>query len=385
MACPGSKLSPMRIVYTVLDGQLAGGQVICGEMMLAARATGHEVCLVSPTHGEFTRMLESESVPIMLMPMARTFHFHRAVQFARFLKSWRADLVHSHAAVTGAILARLAAVIAGVPLISHVHIENKFSEVPWIRKMQVWVDNFTARLAAEIVAISEHTRRSLIDQGISPQRVRVIRNGVNVDGDANGKAAARARAELGIEGDEPVVGTVARLCPVKGQRELILAAHEIRNKCVEAKFIILGEDLEFNGNYRNELEQLAGQLGLDGCVQFFGFRHNAAVLMHAFELFVLPSWIEGLPVTILEAMAAGKPVVATPVGGVPELVVEGVTGLLVPPRAPERLARAILDLLQQPDVAQEMGRNGRNRVRQHYSQRRMLTQVLSLYETFARQ
>jgi len=89
-------------------------------------------------------------------------------------------------------------------------------------------------------------------------------------------------------------------------------------------------------------------------------------------------------VTILEAMAAGKPVVATPVGGVPELVVEGVTGLLVPPRAPERLARAILDLLQQPDVAQEMGRNGRNRVRQHYSQRRMLTQVLSLYETFAR-
>jgi len=372
----------VRIVYTVLNGHLAGGQVICGQIMLAARAAGHQVCLVTPSHGEFTELLESESVPIVLMPMARTFHFHRARQFARFLKNWRADLVHCHAAVPGTILARLGAKLAGVPLISHVHIENKFSDVRWVRVLQVWLDNLTARLAVEIVAISEDTRRSLMRQGISSEKIRVICNGVVVSSDANRNAADRARNALGVEGDGPVVGTVARLCPVKGQREFILAAGQITVEFPNATFVIIGQDLEFDGHYRHELGQLVRQLGLDGQLRFVGFKRDAARLMYAFDLFVLPSWIEGLPVTILEAMAAGKPVVATTVGGVPELVLEGETGLLVPPRDSQRLAEAITKLLQQPDAARCMGESGRERVRREFSQKKMLDQTMALYRHY---
>ena len=370
----------MRIVYTVLNGRLAGGQVICREVMLAARSAGHQVCLVTPSNGEFTEMLEAESVPIVQLPMARTFHFHRAWQFGRFLQAWRADLVHCHAGVAGSILARLGAKLAGVPLISHVHIENKFNDVLWIRRMQVWLDNMTTHLTDEIVAISEDTRRSLIRQGISSRKVRVIRNGIRVDIDANGKNVEWARAALGIKGVGLVVGTVARLCPVKGQREFILAAGQVRNKFPDATFMIVGEDLEFDGNYRAELERLSERLGLDGYVQFVGFRRDASRLMHAFDLFVLPSWIEGLPVTILEAMAAGKPVIATPVGGVAELVVDGETGLLVPPRDPERLAQTITAMLQTPVVARRMGSKGFERVRQQFSQGEMVGQVMGLYE-----
>lgn len=373
----------MRIVYTVLNGHLAGGQVICGKIMLAARAAGHEVCLVSPSRGEFIEMMETKSVPIVFMPMERTFHLHRAWQFARFLKTWRADLVHSHAAVTGAILARLGAKLAGVPLISHVHIENKFSGVPWIRKIQVWLDNLTARLTAELVAISEHTRSSLIDQGISSQEIRVIRNGVSVKEYANCKSAELARASLGIEdGAGPLVGTVARLCPVKGQREFILAAAQVHNQFLNAKFVIVGDDLEFNGEYRCDLERLVRQLGTADFVDFTGYKPDAAMLMYAFDLFVLPSWIEGLPVTIMEAMAAGKPVVATPVGGVPELVLEGETGLLVPPRDHNRLAQAITKLLQHPDAAKRMGDRGRERVRREFSQEKMLDETMALYSYY---
>jgi len=372
----------MRVVYTVLNGHLAGGQVICGEVMLATRNAGHEVLLVTPSLGEFTDLLKPESVPIVQLPMARTYHLHRAWQFARLLKAWRADLVHCHSAVTGSILARLGAKMAGVPCLNHVHIENKFSDLPWIRTIQVWLDNLTACFADEIVAISEHTRRSLIGQGLPSHKIRVIRNGISVVADANGKAANRARAVLGIEGAGPVVGTVARLCPVKGQREYILAAQQIRNEFPEAMFAIIGEDIEFDGYYRHELERLARHLGLDDRVQFFGFRRDAAQLIHGFDVFVLPSWIEGLPVTVLEAMAAGKPVVATSVGGVPELVVEGETGLLVPPRDPERLAEAIAELLHHPDVARRMGTNGCARVREHFSQSEMLKQVMALYEAY---
>ena len=125
--------------------------------------------------------------------MDRTFHFHRAWQFARFLKQWRADLVHCHAAVTGSILARFGAKMASVPLISHVHIENKFSELSWVRRVQVWLDNLSAHLTDEIVAISEDTRSSLISQGISSYKVRVIPNGVSVSDDTDGKSVDWAR------------------------------------------------------------------------------------------------------------------------------------------------------------------------------------------------
>ena len=370
----------MRIVYTVLNGHLAGGQVICGKIMLAARDAGHQVLLVTPSHGEFTKMLESHAVPVLQLPMARTFHFDRAWEFSRVLRAWRADLVHCHAAVTGAILARIGARLASVPLISHVHIENKFSDITWVRRVQVWLDNLTVGLTDEIVAISEDTRRSLILQGMSSEKVRVIYNGVNVDEEANGRVAQQAWDVLGIEGDGPVVGTVARLCPVKGQREFLQAAQQVRKEFPRTTFTIIGDDLEFDGNYRKELERLSRQLGLDNSVQFVGFRHDAPTLMHAFDVFVLPSSIEGLPVTILEAMAARKPVVATRVGGVPELVVEGETGLLVPPRDPERLSQAIIDLLQDPDVARCMGIRGRERVRQYFSQEKMLDQVIGLYD-----
>jgi len=374
----------MRIVYTVLNGRIAGGQVVCGQFMLAAKQAGDEVCLVTPSLGEFTSLLEEESVPIVQLPMERTFHLHRAWQFARFLKQWRADLVHCHASVTGSILARFGAKMAGVPLISHVHIENKFSDLSWVRRLQVWLDNLSAYLTDEIVAISEHTRSSLISQGISSDKVRVIPNGISVSDEIDGKSVDWARTALGIEGEVPVVGTVARLCPVKGQREFILAAKYVLNEFPNATFAIVGEDLEFDGSYRYELERFSGKLGLDGCLKFFGFQREAARLIYAFDIFVLPSWIEGLPVTILEAMAAGKPVIATPVGGVPELVSEGETGLLVPPRSPEKLAEAIGYLLGNSNVARSMGMSGRERVVEYFSEQTMLNQVMTMYREMAK-
>ena len=351
--------------------------------MKESRAAKHQICLVTPSRGEFTELCESESVPIVQLPMARTFHFHRAWQFARFLRAWRADVVHCHAAVTGSILARLGARLAGVPIISHVHIENKFSDVPFVRSLQIYLDNLTARFTDEIVTISEDTRLSLIEQGISSKKVKVIYNGVSAREDVNREESQRARHTLGIESSVPVIGMVARLCPVKGQWEFILAARQVKNNFPDAEFAIIGQDLECDGNYHSKLERLAKRLGLEPCIKFLGFRRDAAHLMYAFDAFVLPSWIEGMPVTILEAMAAGKPVVATPVGGVPELVVDGETGILVPPRDPDQLAKAIIDLLHNPEVAGRMGQSGTARLRREFSQEKMFDQVNALYQALS--
>ena len=373
----------MRIVYTVLDGRMSGGQVICGHLMAAAVSAGHQVCLITPNLGEFTEQVKSRSIEVIQMPMERTFFFHRSVAFAKFLRDWDADLVHCHSAVAGTILARIGAYLAGVPLISHVHIENKFSDVRWIQKLQIILDNITAIVVDKIITISNATKSSLIDQGISSNKITVIHNGISLTEQLDDMPEVdQLRSTLGLKNNSHVVGTVARLCPVKGQREFILAARNICNLYPNTEFLVIGEDYEFEGKYRSNLENLVKELDLEEFVHFLGFRSDVRRLIHSFEIFVLPSWIEGLPVTILEAMAARKPVVATSVGGVPELVLDGETGILVPPRDVPGLSKAIESLLDEPDIAHQMGNKGYEYVHQEFSHEKMWTQVQQLYKLY---
>ncbi len=373
----------MRIVHTVLNGRMAGGQKVCLQIMQAARRQRHDVCLVTPSLGELTETLEHQGIPVFQIPMERTFHFHRALQFARFLRAWRADLVHCHAFVAGANLARLGSAIAGVPIVSHCHAHPNFNSQPLIRATQIALDNATARLGV-LVAVSESVKESLAKQGIPPDRVRVIPNGIDVQSYDRAVERDRIVRELDLPFEGAIVGYVGRLSEQKGLRELLQAATSVCAQISLAHFLIVGEDHVSGGRYCRELEQVAVRLGLDRRVRFLGYRADAARLMYALDIFVLPSWIEGMPVTILEAMAAGKPVVATPVGGVPEVVVEGETGLLVPPRDPDRLAEAITFLIKNPEIARRMGEAGRERVRQHFSEQRMIDQVMTMYEETTR-
>ena len=114
----------MRIVYTVLNGEVAGGQLVCLQCMRAALGAGHTVLLVSPTDGSFTDMARAVGIPVSLIPLNRLFYIHGAARLARLLLKWNADLVHCHSAVAGSVLARTAATIAGVPIITHVHSRN---------------------------------------------------------------------------------------------------------------------------------------------------------------------------------------------------------------------------------------------------------------------
>ena len=373
----------MRIVYTVLDGRMSGCQVICGHLMAAALSDGHQVCLITPSLGEFTEQVQSLSIEVIQLPMERTFFFHRAVAFAKFIRDWDADLVHCHSAVVGTILARIGAYLAGVPLISHVHIENKFSDVGWIQKLQIILDNITAIVADKIITISNATKSSLIDQGISSNKITVIHNGISLTEQFdNIPDIDHLRSTLGLQKNSHIVGTVARLCPVKGQREFILAARNVCNHYPNTEFLVIGDDYEFEGKYRSDLGNLVKELGLEEFVHFLGVRSDVRRLIHCFEIFVLPSWIEGLPVTILEAMAARKPVVATSVGGVPELVLDGETGILVSPRDVLGLSKAIQSLLDQPDIAHQMGNKGYEYVHKEFTHEKMWTQVQQLYKSY---
>jgi glycosyltransferase involved in cell wall biosynthesis len=257
--------------------------------------------------------------------------------------------------------------------VSHLHIENHFRRAT--RPLLAGLDSATARLCARLVAVSEDTKRAYERQGYPRGRIEVVYNGVEPGG-----SVRDVRSELGVPDGRPLVGEVGRLCDVKGQRELIAALAQLPN--VHA--VLLGADVERGGAFQAELERDAERLGVRDRVVFAGHREDAAGLLGGLDVLALPSWTEGLPLVVLEAMARGRAVVATPVGGTPEVVEDGETGLLVPPRDPDALASAIRRLLDDPGLRERMGEAGRQRVAERFSADQMIARLLAVYDEAVR-
>jgi glycosyltransferase involved in cell wall biosynthesis len=360
----------VKVVHVLIGGDVAGGQVVALQLAHAARARGDEVELVVPRPGPLTELAAGEGFPTHVADLNRLFRAGAAVRLRRIVRG--AGVVHTHTLAAANVLARLAARRAGVPVLSHLHIENRFRPAtePVLRRL----DNATAR-GARLVAVSEDTRRAYERQGYPAGRIEVVYNGVDEPPPANGDI----RAELGIPAGAPLVGEVARLCDVKGQRELIAALAQVP----DARLVLVGDDLEQGGAFRASLERDAERIGVRDRVVFTGYRADARALLGELDVLALPSWTEGLPLVVLEAMASARPVVATPVGGTPELVEAGETGLLVPPRDPDALAGALRRLLGDPDLRRRLGEAGERRVRERFTLDAMCARVLAIYDELA--
>lgn len=347
----------MRIVHLVIGGEVAGGQIVALRIAGAARSRGHDVSFISPTGGDFVDLARDDGFHVDVVPLSGALSVPSLLRL--LLAARGAHVLHTHAHFSLNVLARVAGRIARARVVAHMHIENAFRPGRG-RRAQVALDNATARLCAVIVAVSDATRESLVRQGYPPDRVVTIHNGID-------RAAPVDPVRL-AEG--PTVLEVARLAEVKGQRQLILALREL-----DATAVLVGRDIEEGGRYEEMLRSLGGR------VVFAGYRDDVPALLSGCDVFCLPSAMEGLPLVVLEAMAQGKPVVATAVGGTPELVVDGETGILVPPGDVAALARALDGLLRDPERARRMGEAGRSRVEREFTLAASTARVLSLYAT----
>ena len=363
----------MRIAHLVTGGELAGGQVVALQLAIAARDAGHEVLFVSPTSGDLVDRAAAEGFATEFVDVRRTTRVRDVGRLARVLRRRGVDVLHTHVHVAANVLGRIAARTAGVGVISHLHIENYFRPSRLARAPLVGLDNATARLCGRLVAVSDATRLAFERQGFPSRLLETVHNGVDA-------AALRAapsvglRAELGIPNGDFLLAHVGRLAPVKGQRELIGALRGLGRDDVHV--IFFGRDVEQGGAFGAELERLAEGLN----VRWAGFRADAAAALGEADALVLPSWIEGLPLVVLEAMAQAKPVVATAVGGTPEAVVDGTTGLLVQPHDVPALAAALERLLGDGDLRRRLGDAGRTRVEEHFPVSAMTRRILEIYD-----
>ncbi len=312
---------------------------------------------------------EALGVRTSVIPLAGRFKLQWFRDCLRLLRRERVALIHAHE-FSAILCGWIVATLAGVPFVATVHGKSYFSE-----KLRRRVAYRLASRQGRMVAVSHDLKRFICEKvGVAEKRVEVIYNGVAPGQTVNDAEVQRCKAELGISGCYPVLGVVGSLYPVKGHRFLLEAMPEILRRWPNARLLMIGR-----GELEVALKEQVDQLAIGANVHFLGMRQDVPRLLSVLDAFVLPSVSEGLSLALLEAMASGKPVVATLVGGNPEVIEQGRTGFLVQPEDARDLAANLVKLLSDPGMVQEFGRHGAERARQHFSIGQMVDRYRDLY------
>jgi len=341
------------------------------------RAFGQRAALAAHPDGELRRRAQEGLDLIPIAPRSEV-DLTAGWRLARVIRRLAPDIIHAHDP-HGVAMAGMALSIGGASrwregrkapaLVASRRVDFHLKANSFSRWKYRQVDAF--------VAASEAIRQMLIGDGVAGERVVTVHEGIDVDR-IDGTPAVNVHETLWLPHHAPLVGNVAALVPHKGQRYLIEAAHLVVQKIPDARFVILGE-----GELREHLEHLVREHHLEKHVLLPGFRTDVIGCIKGFDLFVMSSVTEGLGTSLLDAMACRKAIVGTRAGGIPEVVDEGRTGLLVEPRDPHQLADAILRLIQDEAMRKRMAEAGYARVRERFTVERMVADTAAVYSRLA--
>ncbi len=374
---PPSDNDGARVLYLVDTLNVGGTETQMVQTALRLRSTSHHItvgCLHAK--GPLLEVLQQADIPVVEFRKKKTLlsvnGVYQLMRLALFLRQGQFHVIHAHD-----LWANLLGVPAGRLARTPVIISSRryLADLEWYT---IW-KNKTIRaiyyLSTHIIVNSASVRQLLVERDrLSPEKIHVIYNGVDVDR----FAGARGDREglLGSFGSgSKLIAVVANMYSrVKGHACLIEASRIVCRSVPSAKFVLIGDGAE-----RRKLEQQVRQAGLEENFLFLGHRQDVPELLSCCDLSVLPSEAEAMPNSVLESMAAGLPVVATRVGGTPEIIVDGVDGLLVPPQDSQALAQAMLHVLQDADFARRLSRSGQEKMQTHFGFDRLIAQLEQLY------
>lgn len=383
---------PVRVLRVIARLNMGGPALHVTYLAAGLAERGYETTLVagSLAPGEDSMAFVAEELGV---PVVRIEELHRDIspardaiavlRLARLIRRVRPRILHTHTAKAGA-LGRLAALLAGdarPPLVLHTfhgHVLRGYFDpvrTAGFRQLERWL----ARMSTALIAVSPQVRDDLVALGVAPREsFVVIRLGIELEERVAADAQQRAetRRLLGIPPDRFAVGWIGRMTGVKRIEDVLLAFRRLRESGADACLCLVGD-----GPDRPVVERRAHELGVMRHTLFLGYQEDVAPFYAVFDALVLPSLNEGTPVSAIEALAAARPVVATRVGGVPDVVREGVDGFLVDPGAVDDLAERLARLAADPGLRERMGAAGRARVLPRYAVDRLVDDVDRLYRS----
>ncbi|MBI5837947.1 MAG: glycosyltransferase [Candidatus Eisenbacteria bacterium] len=376
---------PVKVMRIISRMNVGGPSIHVCLLTAGLREHGFETVLVKGSvTGDEVEMTDIEThygvhpilVPALHRKMGSWNDVRALSALVALMRRERPRIVHTHTSKAG-VLGRLAAWMCGVPITVHTfhgHLLHGYFH-PMVTRFIVMLERALGRHTTRMIAVSRATRDDMVHERIvASEKLVHIPLGLPIDPlfDVPRKRG-EFRAQLGVPVEVPLVGIVARLAEIKRHEVFLEAAARVRREMPEAHFALVG-----GGECEAALRRRAARPDLSGAVHFTGFRRDLGAILSDLDASALSSRNEGLPVAVIEAMAAGVPVVATDVGGVRELLGEEEAGLVVPPEDPEAFAAALLRLLRDPVLAGRLGRRGRERATR-YREPELLRAIAALY------
>ena len=367
-------MSRAKVLLVIDRAFLGGGQRTVLNLARGLDKDLFEVAAASEKEGPLVEQLSRDGVRCFALEMTKSPFHSAAKTLAAILSGEGFDLVHTHGGVAG-LHGRRAAAKAGLPVVHTLHgLHFLYYRNPILKRAAIRLERRLADLSAAVVVVSEADRVKAFSLGLVPEsKLILIRNGVEPSPPSPGFEPAAKRRELSL-GPGPLIVAVSRLHRQKGLVHLIRAAALVLTLQPEVQFAVVG-----GGPLKNALEKEVRRWGLGGAFRLLGERPDAREVLALADIFALPSLWEGLPYVLVEAAALGKPVIASAIDGVTEVIRDGQTGLLVRPADPQRLAEAAVRLLLDGELAARLGRQARETIPPNFRLERMVRQHQSLY------
>jgi glycosyltransferase involved in cell wall biosynthesis len=355
----------VRILHLEAGSHLYGGALQVLLLVRGLQERGIETLLVVPRGSGVEREARRRGLPCEALPLVGEADLRFFFGFRSLAKRWGPDLVHLHSRRGADTLGALAARTVGAKVVLTRRVDNP--EAPWAVGLKY-------SLFRRVITISDAIRGVLARQGVDPRKLRVILSALDPEPFQEPCDRTPFLREFGLGEDARVVGMAAQFIPRKGHEILLQAVPRVLKDHPEARFLLFGR-----GPLQEDVERKVRAVGLQEVVRIPGFREDFPRILPCLDLLVHPATLEGLGIVLLQAGAAGVPVVSTATGGIPEVVVHGKTGLLVPPGDPMKLASAMISLLRDPELGRAMGKAARERIRAEFSVDRMVEGNLAVY------
>lgn len=366
-------MKPITVLHTIETSGPGGAENVLLTLALKLDPKRFRSIIVINDPGWLENRLNELSLHYYRVPSAHWYDFKLPRKLRQLIKAEGVDIIHSHLPDQN-FWASIVGRLSGRPVIATYHGAVELNDSRHWRNV---VKLTTVKRAATVISVvCGHVEKMLLEIGFPASKLRRIYNGIDL-AKYTDKGDGRLRRELGLSPGAPIVGMVANIRATKGHEDFIRAARIVANRFPSATFVISGDP---HKELAPPLYRLVEELGLKDRVVFLGFRSDVPMLLAEMDVFVLPSTSEGFPLVVLEAMAAGKPVVSTRCGGVEEVFTSDLDSLLVPVRDADAIAAQICSLLDNPQHTAAMGDAGRHRVRDAFSVESMIAEYEHLYE-----
>ena len=362
----------LKVLHIIGGGEFGGAERHILNLAQGVDPAEVEMSILCLFDRPFAEVAREAGVPSFVLPMRSKLDFHVVGKMKSAIASYGPDIVHTHG-VRANLLGRLAAAQAVRPVVTTVHslLPMDYPD-PVSRLANSLAERVTRGMTCHFITVSNELRQALLRQGIPGDRLTVVHNGVDLARFDPEQATGRSLS--GYPPDAPLVAIIARLHAVKGHRLFLHSAKAVLAKKPEVRFLVVG-----GGPDEKALMKMASDLGIDGAVDFLGFVDDIPSLLARLDVLVVASRWEGFGLTAAEALALAVPVVATDVGGLPEIIRPFETGLLVPFGQSQAMADAVIWILEHPAEAREMATRGQAMVRREFTARQMAVRTVEVY------